>query len=491
MYAGSDLACLEPHRIRSIFEGSQSLPRAAGDFPPAWVSQTVFYQVFLDRFANGDPANDPPGTAAWGGTPTRESFFGGDLAGLISRLDYLAELGVGGIYLNPIFLAPSNHKYDTQDYLLIDPHFGNLRTFGRLLDAAHERGIRILLDGVFNHTGDRFWAFQHVLRTGAESPYAGWYFLREFPVRQTPKPNYDCWWGFPSLPKLNVENPEVLAYLTRVITFWTTLGIDGWRLDVPNEVPAFFWRYFRHLVRKINPQAYLVGEIWDDGGPWLTGDMFDAVMNYPWRDLVVKFMATREIDLDAFLAGLAGQRERYPQAVQLGLFNLLGSHDTARFLTLAGGDTRRLKLAATFQYGYPGVPVVYYGDELGLSGCADPDCRRTMPWEATDRNHDLLAFYRRLGRIRQDSPALRQGGFDLVHRDAAGGTMAFAREAEGDRVLVVLNASDHDRTIRLSPPHQGEEAWEDLLRGGCRHYGAGEEVEVKLPAVTGTILKAR
>lgn len=486
-----DFAALDPHTIPSLFAEPRNLPPAPGEFPPSWVERTLFYQIFLDRFANGNPENDPPHTVSWGQCPNRENFFGGDLEGLIDRLDYLSSLGVGGIYLNPIFLSPSNHKYDTQDYLLIDPHFGNLAVFGKLLDAAHARGIRVLLDGVFNHTGDRFWAFQHVLRAGAASPYSNWYYCHGFPLRQYPKPNYESWWGFPSLPKLKVENPEVLAYLTRVITFWTSLGIDGWRLDVPNEVPAFFWRYFRQLVRGINPEAYIVGEIWDDGRPWLAGDMFDAVMNYSWRDLIVKFIATREIGVDAFAAGMQALRERHAEHVTRGLFNLIGSHDTARFLTLAGGDKRRLKLAAILQYTYPGVPVVYYGDEVGLTGDSDPECRRTMLWGPAEQDLELLAFYRRLGQIRKASPALWSGGFAPVRHDGQDGTWAFLREAEGERVIAAVNVSDHDRIITLSPEDQGESGWEDLMRGGFLETGPGYGLVVKLPAFTGTILRAR
>ena len=470
---------------------SRDLPAAIGGFPPAWVHRTVFYQIFIDRFANGNRENDPLHAVPWGSCPNRESFFGGDLEGLIARLDHLVDLGVGGIYLNPIFLSPSNHKYDTQDYLLVDPGFGSLRTFCNLLDAAHARGIRVLLDGVFNHTGDRFWAFQHLLRVGEKSPYAGWYYPHGFPLQQHPKPNYECWWGFPTLPKLNVEHPDALAYLARVITFWTSLGIDGWRLDVPNEVPPFFWRYFRHLVRAINPEAYLVGEIWDDGRPWLAGDMFDAVMNYTWRDLVVKFLGTGEIGLDEFTAGLGALHERYPAPVTLGLFNLLGSHDTARFLTAAGGDMRRLKLAALFQFAYPGVPVVYYGDEVGMTGETDPDCRRTMPWHREDQDTEILSYYKRLGQVRKASPALWAGNIHTVHQDGAGGIWAFTREGEGERLLAVMNVSERDRTLNLTLEDQGEGGWEDLLRGGFYETGPGYGLNLKLPAMTGTILRAQ
>ncbi|NLG85145.1 MAG: alpha-glycosidase [Firmicutes bacterium] len=483
------MAKLNPEEIPSRFAASSPLIPSPDEFPPRWVYRTIFYQIFPDRFANGDPENDPPRTAPWGTRPTRDNFFGGDLKGIIDRLDYLTELGVGGIYLNPIFLSPSNHKYDTQDYLLIDPHLGSLKTFGALLDAAHGRGIRVIIDGVFNHTGDRFWAFQHVLREGARSPYAGWYFCHDFPLRQHPKPNYECWWGFPSLPKLNVAHPEVLAYLTRVIEFWTTFGIDGWRLDVPNEVPFFFWRYFRRLVREINPEAYLVGEIWDDGRPWLQGDTFDAVMNYPWRDLVVKFFATGEMDLPRFVEGLAALRARYPEEVTLGLFNLLGSHDTPRFLTLAGGDKRRLKLAALFQFTYPGVPVIYYGDEVGLTGGEDPDCRKTMPWNPEEQDQDLLAFYRKLGAIRKHSPALWDGTFIPFYQDNAAGVWAYLREAGEERLLMVMNASQHDRIIALPAEAREEGRWEDLLRGGVYEVGPGYDLVVKLPALTGTVLR--
>lgn len=486
-----NLAALDPQNIPGIFAEPHGLPPAPGNFPPPWVHRAVFYQIFLDRFANGNRGNDPVSTVPWESCPSRENFFGGDLEGLTGRLDYLASLGVGGIYLNPIFLSPSNHKYDTQDYLLIDPHFGSLRTFGEMLDAAHDRGIRLLLDGVFNHTGDRFWAFQHVLRAGERSPYAQWYYCHGFPLRQQPKPNYDCWWGFPSLPKLNVAHPDVLHYLSRVVSFWTSLGIDGWRLDVPNEVPFFFWRYFRHLVRGINPEAYLVGEIWDDGRPWLGGDMFDAVMNYSWRDLVVKYIARGEISLESFVSGLESVLGRYPGQVPYGLFNLLGSHDTPRFLTLARGDKRRLKLAALLQFTYPGVPVIYYGDEVGLTGESDPDCRRTMLWQPEQQDLDLLGFFRRLGQLRGSSPALWTGDLHTILLDGANSVWAYTREAEGERILAVFNFSDHDRTTELHPADQNEGGWEDLLRGGFQETGPAQVLQVKLPALSGTVLRAR
>ena len=350
-------------------------------FPPSWVQDAVFYQIFPERFANGDSSNDPSGVQPWGGKPTGGNFFGGDLKGIVDHLDYLAGLGVTAIYLNPIFEATTNHKYNTTDYLKIDPHFGDEAIFKKMVDGCHARGIKVILDAVFNHTGVQFFAFQDIKKRGARSPYLHWFNVYGLPIGPPEKPNYECWWGHGSLPKLMTLNPDVQQYLFEVTRHWMHLGVDGWRLDVATDVPRQFWIQWRKVVKSVNPEAYTVGEIWEDGTPWLRGDQFDAVMNYRFRDAALEFFVQGRLSPTQFDSMLARHREDYPAQVNYALQNLLGSHDTERFLTLCKGDTARMKLAVLFQMTYLGAPMVYYGDEIGMEGGRDPDCRRTMAWE--------------------------------------------------------------------------------------------------------------
>ena len=280
--------------------------------PPKWASQAIFYQIFPERFCNGDPRNDPAGSVNWDAEPSRQNFFGGDLKGICSKIPYLKELGVTALYLNPIFDSPSNHKYDTSDYLKIAPEFGDLKAFKDLVAQLHLAGIKLIIDGVFNHTGDSFWAFQDIIKHGAKSRYRHWYHCREFPIAQGAHPNYECWWNFSSLPKLNHQNPEVVDYLLKVVAYWTSMGIDGWRLDVPNEVEIGFWRIFRRLVKQINPEAIIVGEIWDDPHEWLQGDTCDAVMNYRWREAVINYFASGKTSAEQFRDALANNRSNLP-----------------------------------------------------------------------------------------------------------------------------------------------------------------------------------
>ena len=321
-------------------------------FVPLWLKDAVFYQIFPERFANGDSSNDPPGTQPWGGQPTPKNFFGGDLKGIIEHLDYISSLGVNALYLNPIFQSGSNHKYTTDDYLRIDTAFGDEATFKKLVDECHGRGIRVILDGVFNHTGTSFFAFKDLKENGASSKYTGWYNVYSFPVGPPNKPNYEAWWGYGDLPKLMTSNPEVRSYLLQATEHWMNLGIDGWRLDVPNEIPHPFWIEWRKLVKSINPDAYIVGEIWDDARPWLQGDQFDGVMNYRFRAACLDFFATGKANAVQFAKTLAELQAMYPGEVSEGLQNLLGSHDTERLLTLFHGDKETMKLAWLFQMTY-------------------------------------------------------------------------------------------------------------------------------------------
>lgn len=435
--------------------------------PPSWVSGAVFYQIFPERFCNGDRDNDPQGNVSWSDSPTRTNFFGGDLKGIIAKIPYLKELGVSGIYLNPIFDAPSNHKYDTRDYLKIAPEFGDLATFKELVRKLHEAGIRIILDGVFNHTGDSFWAFQDIIRRGADSRFKDWYYCHNFPITQDQKPNYECWWGFGSLPKLNHDNPEVVRYLLKVIAFWTSLGIDGWRLDVPNEVKMEFWRVFRRLVKSINPEAYIVGEIWDDPFGWLAGDSCDAVMNYRWREAVIRYFAQSQTSAEQFRMELANNRSNLPWEYVVSAYNLLGSHDTPRFLTLCGGDKRRMTAALAFQFTYPGVPALYYGDEVGLTGDKDPDCRKTMIWDPGQQERTILETTRQLAAIRNGHQALQNGTYFDLH--LGDGIFGFVRSGQKEQILTCFNLNQDCRCIEI--PAEWNRGWEPVFALGCSLSG--------------------
>ncbi len=455
---------------------------------PQWVKNAVFYQIFPERFANGNKRNDPPGVQPWGGVPTPNNFFGGDLAGIRQHIGYLRRLGVTAIYLNPIFQAPSNHKYDTTNYLKIDPHFGTLADFRALVHDLHAAHIRVILDGVFNHTGTTFHAFKEAVAKGPTSPYWTWYTFYGFPVVEQPKPNYASWWGLWSLPKLNYANPAVRSYiLDKVVPFWGRQGIDGWRLDVPNEITQpGFWQDFRKAVKAINPDAYLVGEIWTDPRAWIRGNKFDATMNYPFRDAVLGFAAGKTSP-SAFDATLAAQRADEGTATD-GMFNLLGSHDTERLLTAMGGDAARQRLAALVQFTYPGAPVIYYGDEIGMSGPKDPGDRGCFDWNRKHWNLATHAFYRRLIALRKAHPALRTGSFQTLLTDDRQDVFAYERQLGRDRLVVVLNAASASADVTLPAGGFPDGTRLTDLLTGDRHVVQAGHVELPHLSLGGALL---
>ena len=478
---------------------------------PEWVRDAVFYQVFPDRFRNANPDNDPElprrpqgqpwhvddrFLEAWDAEPAHFNFMGGDLEGITEKADYLETLGINALYLNPIFAAESNHRYDAADYERVDPALGDLDDFHDLRDAMNERSIRIVLDCVFNHTGDEHYAFQDCMRRGTSSRYWDWYFIHGFPVSQNP-PNYRCWWDFGDLPQLNTANPEVIEHLLDVGRYWLREGGHGWRLDVPNEVDAInpeFWPEFRRQIKRQDPEAYIVGEIWTDARSWLQGDKFDAVMNYPVRTAALEFLVKPDGSLDApgFLQNLGYQLATYPEPALQVQFNLLGSHDTPRVRTLAGGDARRVRLAQTFLYAWPGAPVLYYGDEVGLLGGKDPECRRTYPWERPEEQ-DLttLGHVRTLGRLRGELEALRRGYVHFL--PSQGRVAAFARVpevgAEGRPIVCVLNSSADAVDARIPLGELTPESVEVLL--GRAASLEGETLVVPLGAYSGAYVELR
>ncbi|WP_053217060.1 glycoside hydrolase family 13 protein [Virgibacillus senegalensis] len=417
---------------------------------PAWVKDTVWYQIFPERFANGDPALNPPGTLDWGSAdPTPENFFGGDFQGVMDHLDYLEELGITGIYFTPIFKAYSNHKYDTIDYMEIDPQFGDKQTFRRLVEACHNRGIRVMLDAVFNHSGYYFPPFQEVLTEQEKSRYKDWFHLREFPVTTGKEPNYATFGFVSSMPKLNTENPEVKNYLLKAAKYWIEeFDIDGWRLDVANEVDHSFWREFRQAVKSVKPDAYILGEIWHDSMPWLRGDQFDAVMNYPFTNSAVDFFAKQKITASEFANAITKVLHMYPASVNETAFNLLGSHDTPRIATLAGGDKNKVKLLYLFQLSFVGTPCLYYGDEIGMAGGQDPGCRSCMEWETDNQDRELFTFVQLLIHLRKNEPLFgNQSGFRFIAKDE-NQHLIYEKSGKTGRLVFALNNSSKSAAIQ-------------------------------------------
>lgn len=455
---------------------------------PAWVKDAVFYQIFPERFANGDTTNDPPNVEGWGGVPKPDNYFGGDLRGIIEHLDYLSRLGVNAIYLNPVFESPTNHKYQTTDYLKIDHNFGDEKTFRELIDACHRRKMHIVIDGVFNHTGTHFFAFEDVKKNGQTSPYAHWYNIHSFPVGPPDKPNYECWWGLGRLPKLMTDTPAVREYLFGATRHWTEMGIDGWRLDVANEISHEFWIQWRKLVKSINPDCYIVGEIWDDATPWLHGDQFDAVMNYRFRGACVGFIALENRSASQFDSILGATRREYPVEVNYALQNLIGSHDTERFLTLAGSDTNKLKLASLVQMTYVGAPMIYYGDEIGMEGGKDPDCRRTMIWDTTRWNAGLLRWYQKVIRLRNEHSVFRRGDYATLFTDDKEKMVGFKREEGSEIALVILNEDRISHTVPAAVASPFSTTWYDPLNGREIHLNVSTSDSIAVPMRSGMVL---
>ncbi len=593
---------------------------------PTWAHEAVFYQIFPERFRNGDPSNDParasletpiegrvpegwqvtPWTSGWyaraGWEEAMGGFYdgvfdrryGGDLQGVIDRLDYLDSLGVTALYLNPVFWARSLHKYDGNTYHHIDPHFGpdpagdlalmreedpaDPRTwhvtaadslFFALLDAAHVRGLRVILDGVFNHTGRDFFAFEDIRQNQQASPYAGWYAVTTWDDLATPDTSefaYEGWWGVASLPELaDTEAGDDLHPGPRQYVFDATArwmdpdgdgdpadGVDGWRLDVAAEVPLGFWADWNAHVRRLNPEAYTVAEIWKDAARFIEEGGFSATMNYHGFAVPVKgFLIDNALAPSRFAEVLNERRRAYPPAVRPVLQNLIGSHDTPRLASMivnrdssdlaqeqfgydrnasprqdAAYHVRRpveaerqiQRLVALFQMTYVGAPMIYYGTEAGLWGADDPDDRKPMLWPDLDYDteahhplgrdrppdpvafdHDLYRYYQDVIALRSEHEALRRGGFEVLYASDAQDLFAFSRtcdsrRCEGAAFVVVLNRSGEAQSLRVPLP--------EALRGGVYEQvfftpeGAAHRVQqdptgllLELPALGGMVLR--
>ena len=415
---------------------------------PDWVADTVWYQIFPERFANGNPEISPKKARAWDFAiaPQRDNFFGGDLQGIIDHLDYLQDLGITGLYLCPIFESPSNHKYNTTDYFEIDRHFGDKETFRQLVEQAHQRGMKVMLDAVFNHIGDQSPQWQDVVKNGQKSVYKDWFHIQEFPVTKDKLANprklpYHTFAFASYMPKLNTANPEVKDYLLSVATYWIEeFDIDAWRLDVANEVDHQFWRDFRKAVLAKKPDLYILGEVWHTSQPWLKGDEFHAVMNYPLSDSIKDYFLRGVKKTSQFIDEINGQSMYYRQQISEVMFNLLDSHDTERILATAKGDTQLVKSALACLFLQRGTPCFYYGTELELDGGPDPDCRRVMPWERVSSDNDMLQFMKELVQLRKDGAhIIKCGKYSL--EEIAPDVLALDWEHDGQILRAIFNQS--------------------------------------------------
>lgn len=435
---------------------------------PAWVHNAIFYQIFPDRFAYSPALAKPNNLEAWDAPATPWGFKGGDLLGVCEHLDYLQDLGVNALYFTPVFQSASNHRYHTHDYFQVDPLLGGTPALERLLKEAHQRGLRVVLDGVFNHASRGFFQFNHILECGAQSPYLDWFKVHGFPLHAYEgKPNYECWWDLAALPQFNHANPQVQEFILSVARYWLEKGIDGWRLDVPFCVEDdAFWQAFRVTVKQANPEAYITGEIPWLAQRWLQGDQFDGVMNYLFTYACWSFFGGRDIDMElvghwyehgpdyftydapAFAAKMTELLTLYPQPAAAAQLNLLGSHDTARVISIMRGDKQAFKLAEFFQFTYPGAPSIYYGDEVGMQGGKDPDCRQAFRWEEAAWDEDLRAWTKALVALRNQHAALRTGSFKVIY--AAGQTLAYLRQDGGETLLALINRADSRQTLDLS-----------------------------------------
>lgn len=416
---------------------------------PEWALDAVVYNIFPDSFASSRRSITGCGTEKRVSGALSRSRLGGTIRGICENLDYISGLGANCIYLNPIFAAGQYHKYDTIDYLHIDPCLGTDADFRQLVEECHARGMRVILDGVFNHCGAQFFAFRDVLEKQRESRYADWFYRLQFPVTYPEageRPNYECFCYERLMPKLDTSNDEVRDYLCGVGEYWLReFDADGWRLDVADEPNDGFWREFRRRCKAVKSDALLIGEVWGGARHWLAGDMLDSTMNYDFRSHCRHFFAEGSIDARTFAGRCADMLMRYKRQITAAQLNLLDSHDTSRFLDICGGEKRRLALAVVFMCCFPGMPCVFYGDELGVSGTDELDFRRAMPWQSGDA--ELLEFYRDAIALRRNHPALRHGELRFLRAEPGERVLVFERKTDDERLVISINASDEHNAL--------------------------------------------
>ena len=463
--------CVEYHDINNINKYQITVSKKTET--PTWFKEGILYHIFVDRFNKTGKINNPKKNsfiyANWEDTPMyiknkeneviRWDFHGGNLKGIISKLNYLKSLGISVIYLSPIFKSQSNHKYDTGDYKTIDPMFGDEEIFKELIYKASKKGINIILDGVFSHTGDNsiyFNKYGNYDSLGAyqseDSKYYSWYNFKDYPNE------YDCWWGVKSLPNVNETEKSYMDYIIRdkdsVIKKWMNYGVKGWRLDVADELPSTFIEALKKETLNIDDDSIIIGEVWEDASnkisyderrKYFLGDQLNGVTGYVFKNIVVEFLKGNTKSQDVYNSFMT-IKENYPKEVFKSNLNLLGTHDTRRILTELNEDKNLLKLAVFIQMTFEGVPYIYYGDEAGLIGEKDPDNRRTYPWKNEDK--DILNFYKKIVKERKNNKLLLNGETKFLKLSNQN-IFGYIRYIKNNKVLILINRSDIREKIEI------------------------------------------
>ena len=420
-----------------MFDCPQNLREEEMFEVPQWAANKVVYQIFPSRFA----ATQPVDKELWYKAPiTPMDDLHGNLRGIIEHLDHIKDLGIDVVYLTPIFKSNSCHKYDTIDYYQVDPSFGTTEDLKELVQKSHERGMKVVLDAVYNHSGREFFAFQDILEKGEKSKYLDWYFIDELPPRGEwgEIPNFKCFGYYGGMPKLNLKNPEVEKYITDVACYWIKeCDIDGWRLDVGDEISHFFWKNFRKAIKAVKKDMLIIGEIWHYAGDFLEGDEWDTVMNYPFYLNLIDLLADEKINVSQFVQNLGYLKGRLNKKCYPLMWNLIDSHDTARFLHLCHDNKKKQHLAAAFQLLMPGMPMVYYGDEYAMPGANDPDCRRGMYWDEKYQDKEMYNWYKKLMQIRKAHACIVDGEMIETITNDDEDTIVMIRK-NGEETIVML-----------------------------------------------------
>ena len=431
-----------------MFDCPQNLREEEMFEVPDWAANKVVYQIFPSRFA----ASQPVDKKLWYKAPiTPMDDLHGDFRGIIDHLDHIQDLGIDVIYMTPSFKSNSCHKYDTIDYYEIDPSFGTKEELKELVQKAHDRGMKVVMDAVFNHTGKEFFAFKDILEKGEKSKYLDWYYIDELPLKGKwgEIPNFLCFGYYGGMPKLNLKNPEVEKYITDIACYWIReCDIDGWRLDVGDEISHFFWKRFRRAIKAVKKDMLIIGEIWHYAGDFLEGDEWDTVMNYPFYLNLIDLLADEKISVSQFVQNLGYLKGRLHKKCYPLMWNLIDSHDTARFLHLCKDNKKKQHLAAAFQLLLPGMPMIYYGDEYAMPGANDPDCRRGMYWDEEYQDKEMFEWYKRLLQVRKAHTCIVEGELaEAITRDEDE-TIVLIRKNGEETIALIFNCSNHTKEFK-------------------------------------------
>ena len=424
-----------------MFDCPQNLREEEMFEVPDWAANKVVYQIFPARFA----ASQQVDKEQWYKAPISSmDDLHGDLRGIIEHLDHVQNLGIDVLYMTPVFKSNSSHKYDTIDYYQIDPSFGTTEDLRELVQEAHKRGMKIVMDAVFNHTGREFFAFEDIMEKGEKSKYLDWYYIEKFPLKSERGeiPNYKCFGYYGGMPKLNLKNPEVEKFITDVACYWIKeCNIDGWRMDVGDEISHYFWKNFRRAVKAVKKDMLIIGEIWHYAGDFLEGDEWDTVMNYPFYLNLIDLLADEKIQVSQFVQNLGYLKGRLNKKCYPLMWNLIDSHDTARFLHLCNENKKKQHLAAAFQLLLPGMPMIYYGDEFAMPGANDPDCRRGMYWDEEYQDKEMYEWYKRLIQVRKSHACIVEGELAGSVTEDEEGTIVLIRKNGEETIAMIFNCS--------------------------------------------------